>query len=391
MRSVTTGSILLLILSSPLIVYAYVVDSSIVVPGTVIDKRESITMPLEDTWRRSLVVIYQYQPRGSNRSETAAHPVDAALYDRLTIGSPVQVRYSPVPLFRHIEGLGSALTESSWLSRLPAASEDRRELVEAGAFCAIALAGFLAYRIRSWTLGLLAATAGGVFATAVFLIGFLVFPGFFVAWRANRGRGVGVAFLATVVLGLAALYYRVPRPASLPDGSLAKATATVRTVRKVDQIWASASESADGSGGQRVRQPFQMVDLEFTPPGADRPVHVLDRVDLGSVPGLEAGRLVAILYSPTDPRSGRLSAGTRHYGDRAFVDIVKWTVGLGTGVLVVLLALVWIEARIGRAPLFSVLASAQARAKLMARSRGSHRPAPQASAPTGRRCTRNSD
>ena len=43
------------------------------------------------------------------------------------------------------------------------------------------------------------------------------------------------------------------------------------------------------SGGPSLPQPFQMVDVEFTPEGAKEPVHALDRVDLNSIPGLRDG------------------------------------------------------------------------------------------------------
>src|SRR4029077_6551735 len=107
--------------------------------------------------------------------------------------------------------------------------------------------------------------------------------------------------LTTVVL-----YCRFPWPAAPPRGPQAHATAVVRDVRTVDQIWASSSSSGESSGGQPIRHPFQLVDLEFTPGDRAEAVHALDRIDPASVPGLVRGATVPVAYPVADPRSARM-------------------------------------------------------------------------------------
>lgn len=365
-QSTLTSAAVVLVLISPVLLAVWIVATSAVVNGKIVDKRESIEMPLEDAWRHVFAVTYKYQPADSASPITASHPVDVSLYDRLAVGATVKVRYSTLPLFLPIVGLGSALVDSSWLSRIPTRSEGRQELVEVGAICAIGLLGFAAYRMRSRTLGLLAGITGAVFASSVLLIGFLIFPFLFVAWLRNPGKGFGWALVATVTLSLIALYYRVPAPSAMPAGPYGHATAIARKVRTVRQIWASSSDS-DSDGGQNIRHSFQMVDLEFLPPGATQPVHALDRVDLESVPGLHEGVSLSIVYPISDPRAGQLAAGTRRYGDEAFVYLLEATIGLGAAVGAVLFAMFWIADKLSRSPLFRVIASEEGRNALAAR------------------------
>jgi hypothetical protein len=87
----------------------------------------------------------------------------------------------------------------------------------------------------------------------------------------------------------------------------------VRGVRIVDRIWASSSTSGESSGGQGIGAPFQMVDVEFTPAAATESVHALDRVDLGSVPGLRQNVTLAARQSVC-PQA--CFASCMHRGDR---------------------------------------------------------------------------
>jgi hypothetical protein len=110
-----------------------------------------------------------------------------------------------------------------------------------------------------------------------------------------------------------------------------------------------------------------MVDLEFVPPGAAQPVHALDRVDWGSVPGLDEGGTVPIVYPISDPRAGQLAGGTRRYRDEAFVYLLEVEIGLGAAVAAVLLAMFWITDKVSRSPLFRVITSEEGRITLAAR------------------------
>lgn len=301
-----------------------------VVSGEVVEKRESIQMPLSDTWRHVFEVSYRYRPLGASYPATGRHPVDVALYERLHVGSPVNVRYVQPPLVGRVFGLDSALADSSWWSRTPSGSESERELVEAIAIAVAAVLGFVAYRRSSRPLGLVAVSVGATVASSVMPLGFLVFPALFWMWRSSRGQGFGWVLLCSTALTAAALYYRVPWPSLPPPGPQGQATAVVRAVRSVDRIWASWSPSSgESTDGEDIGRPFQMVDLEFVPAGRTESVHALDRVDLGSVPGLRPAATVPVTYPLADPRAGQMSVGTRDYGRQIFIYMLGLTFGLG--------------------------------------------------------------
>jgi arginase family enzyme len=70
-------------------------------------------------------------------------------------------------------------------------------------------------------------------------------------------------------------------------------------------------------GPIKLEQPFQIVELEFTPPGAADPVVAIDAVDLDSIPHLQKKQVVSIDYDVHDPRIARLQAGTRNFPSQA--------------------------------------------------------------------------
>jgi len=311
----------------------------ILVAGEVTGKREAIDMPLQDTWRHLYEISYRYQPLDARYPATGKHQVDVALYDRLRVGSRVGVRYRRLPIIAEAFGPESALAASSWWSRVPLPSESSRELVELIAVCVAGVLAFVAYRRDSRPLGLIATTVGVTVAASVLLLGFFAFPLLFFAWRANPGRGFGWVLLCSMTLSTVALHERVPRPQPLTGGPEGQAMGVVRSMRTVDQIWASWSpSSAESSGGQSIAHPFDMVDVEFTPSARGESVHALDRVDSGSVPGLREGASVPVTYPLADPRAARITVGTREYGRRAWIYVLGLTYGLG-GALTIVLAL----------------------------------------------------
>jgi hypothetical protein len=121
----------------------------------------------------------------------------------------------------------------------------------------------------------------------------------------------------------ALLYWRIPRPTPFPSGPVSHATGVVRHVETVDQLWTTTE------GGQNIRRPFQMADIEFTPQGERESIHILDRVDLDSVPGMRDGSEVRISYAASDPARARIDGGTRTYPERAFTYILGWTFAFG--------------------------------------------------------------
>lgn len=326
-RPVVTLVVVLALAVSPwAIATAYVNTAGAVAEGTVIAKREAILLPGGDAWRHVFEVTYQYQPPDSPYPETASHQVDPALYSRLRVGSPVRVRYSPWRPLRFVKGWGSFLADSSAVSRLGYGSESARDFAEmAGIGCALLLA-FVAYRAKSKLVALIAALLGAVSLPEVFLasLALLAFPKLFWGWRKKPGQGYGWLLFAIVVLSTPLIYWRIPQPAPMPPGPQRQATALVRHVRVVNEIWALAEGQGGQSygGGQWIRQPFQMLDLEFTPEGTTDSIHALDRIDLGSVPGLRQDATLQISYSLSDPHVVRIAGATSTYVQAALLFIL---------------------------------------------------------------------
>jgi hypothetical protein len=124
--------------------------------------------------------------------------------------------------------------------------------------------------------------------------------------------------------------WRIPQPTPAPSGAVREATAIVRHVRLVDEIWTDADERPGPSeGGQPINRPFQMLDLEFTPEGAAEPIHVLDRIDLGGVPSIETGARVPVVYQVSDPAIAHIIGATRDFPRHALVYLLALTYGLG--------------------------------------------------------------
>ena len=148
-----------------------------------------------------------------------------------------------------------------------------------------------------------------------------LFPTLFWASRRNLGKGYGLALLATIALCAAVVYWRVPHAAAFPPGQVRNSTAIVRQERVVDEIWSDAWETYSGrTNGQKISQPFEMVDLEFTPEAAGEPIHVLDHIDLKSVPGLREGAAVPIQYSSSDRSRLRAHRGREPAPGRLRID-----------------------------------------------------------------------
>ena len=297
--------------------------------GIVTGKHEAVTLASDD-WRHDYVVEYRYGVQGSGQELSIAQRVDPGLYRRLAVGERVPVRYSPWPLLRSFGSAGSTLAAASWTSRLPRWSDQAQFLVEIGLFAGAAWLVYLAYRRRSWPLGLVATTAAASVAAGVLLFGFLVFPLLLLAWWRRPGRGFGFVLLASVLLSTLLLAWRMPWPPGEPAEPRASAIATVRQVHAVQQVWGTTRRP-----GQAVRKPYQFVDLEFTPAGAREPVHALDAVDLGSVAGLAAGATLRVVYSTAEPHAARLQAGTRDYARDLLGYLLLLSYGSGAALLLV--------------------------------------------------------
>lgn len=309
----------------------YMRSAGIRVTGKVLAKRETFLLPGGDSWKHIFEITYEYRPLDSVNSETVVQRVDAGLYRSTRTGSPIQVRYSQSPFLRSFAGMGLYLEDSSALSRLhygPPAPED---IAMAVALAIAAIFGLIAYSTRNKVLGVIAAVIAGICfpMTLLAVCGFLAFPALFWATRRNPGKGYGWALITTIALSVGVAYWRIPRSSRLPSDSIRNATATVRQVRVADELWSDTWETYGRTAGEHIRQPFQMVDLEFTPDGASEPIHVLDRIDLNSVPGLREGSSVSVQYSALEPDSARILGASRNYARQAITYLLCLVYGAG--------------------------------------------------------------
>jgi hypothetical protein len=308
--------------------------AGIPVQGEVIGKREAIEMGRGDDSNHTFRIRYRYRPWNSPSWESGEDEVDAETFRRLQNGSALRIRYSPLAGFRGLGG--SVIAESRSLG--PAL--DNRFFVELVGFALAALLGWLAYRTKSRGLAFVAGFLGCTWAAGVVVMGFILFPMLFLAWTSHRGKGYGWLLLSTMAASSGLLYWRIPWPEPLLPGPVREVTGTVRHVRTVSEIWST------DEGGQSLRDPFQMVDIEFTPDGGKEPIHVEDRVDLGSVADLRDGGAVQVVYLISNPDAAHIARGTRNYGWNAFVYLMVVTYGGGLATLLLLLVVVWVGSRI---------------------------------------------
>lgn len=154
-------------------------------------------------------------------------------------------------------------------------------------------------------------------------------------WLALRRRHPGLlAVLAFAAICVGVVVWVFPTPWETPLVEPVRATeAEVRQVRDITRSFVSGRST----GSIEAPQPWQLVELQFVPEGRDQPVTALDSVDVGSVPGLEAGRRVPIHYSAAAPRDVRLVGGRRTYRWREWMELGQYlaiVVGVGAALIV---------------------------------------------------------
>jgi hypothetical protein len=262
----------------------YLDQTGIAVPGQVTAMEERITMGRGANWSRVLALTTRYTAAGATQPTTTVIHVDEAIFDRLRPGAAVRVRY--LPEVRAIARLEEQSTLSILLSILPWDWLPVIGLAASGA----ALLWLLLKRRLPRLLG---------FPLAVIWLG----------------------WLASVLLPAA--------PGLEPAGPR---QAAIAEVRQVDTITRSGSYRRRRYSAGDYAQPYELVELVFTPAGRDRPVVAVDAVDQGSLPGLTVGAIVAITYPPDAPRQARLTGGTRDYWWKNWLEA-----GLIVGGLVALL------------------------------------------------------
>jgi hypothetical protein len=285
------------------------------------------------------------------------------------------VRYASSRFLRLLKGTGTYLAGTPLLGRLAHGAPDLTEFAPLAGFGAAALVGWLAYRLRSGTLGVCAVLAAGAAFPVVLLVAlaFAGMPFLFWSWRRNRGVRGAFLFFGAMAATAAIVAWRVPHPTPAPTGAVREATAVVRKVRLVGEIWTDADEQPGRSrSGQPIGRPFQMLDLEFTPEGATEPIHVMDRIDLGSVPSIEKGGRVPIVYQASDPAIAHVAGATRSFPRHALAYLLALTYGFG-GVVTFLLipAARALERRVRRSVFGTILTQVESARRSTRRPPGS--------------------
>ena len=306
-----------------LVITSYVARASVATNGEIVAKNETIL--LSGDWARRLFqVTYRYRPSDSMPDE-ASHNVDLATYSRLHIGQTARVRYATSPLLRAWTGVGSYIDGTSPWVRTRFGATPVRDLAVGGWVLAALLAGLLALVARSVSVGVLAAMLAGAAFPMILLIAaaLLCVPWLF--WASVRHPGQGYTWMLFAVIGatMGIVYWGVPHPEPMPGGPQQTTTAIVRQVKRVDAIWQGPQIGPSRTVGERIRHPFQMVDVEFTPAGASDSVHALDRIDADSIPGLAPGIRVPVAYSTLDSRAARIVGATRTYDRAIWLELME--------------------------------------------------------------------
>ena len=134
-------------------------------------------------------------------------------------------------------------------------------------------------------------------------------------WRLFRIRRATWLLLPWMFFALT--YLVLPRVEAEP-GRPVLATAQVD---RVDDITALGLSRRRGEYIP-LGQPYEIVRLRFLPPGKDTPVTAVDKVDRGSVPNLQKGQIVEIVYDVGNPRIARLRQATRQFAQQARTQVL---------------------------------------------------------------------
>jgi hypothetical protein len=222
-------------------------------------------------WTRSLWATVRFT--GADGPTQAVLWLDAATFDALRPGSPIDVRY--VSWFPHIAR---------------PASESTRSLVP-------------------WRWLVRGGFAGGA-GVAIWLL-----------LRRRSPLLMAATFFAAFIAG--AMWLVLPAP-WLPalDPPVLTAEAEVLRFRTVTRSFLDGRRT-----DVAAPQPWDLVELRFVPEGRDQPVVAVDGVDAGSVPGLAIGSRVPVSYNLRDPRDARLP-GPRTYRWREWRLLGEYAVSL---------------------------------------------------------------
>ena len=151
----------------------------------------------------------------------------------------------------------------------------------------------------------------------------------------RRARVMVMAACFVVAVGAGWMSYQNPRP--VPESAVdASAVARVVGVQRIDRTLFSFDNTTEHSS-DALAQPFDVVEVEFTPAALGQPVHGTDAVDSGSVRGLDVGAPLAIRYATANARTVRIVGGTRTFRARNARGMLEQVAILGGMLLVLVL------------------------------------------------------
>ncbi len=253
----------------------YLDNAGIVTSGKVSAKQESISVHAGD-WTRHLLLQVQFQVPGERLSRYAQGNVDLLTYDRTRIGDRVAVRYLPSPVLHQLVIIPTARLASDTTFSLPADSYGPLERV-IGVTLLLLLLLVLAVKTK------------------------------------NR-----IARILFIVAGsLAFGYFLFPRQTLAPAGNIQSARATVAHISTVTHILEGRRKR-----GMATSQPYDIVQLSFTPQGRTESVIAVDEIDHDSIPELSPGEVLPIEYQSDQPRIARILGGTRTFPEQARISFI---------------------------------------------------------------------
>ena len=177
------------------------------------------------------------------------------------------------------------------------------------------------------------------------LVGLVVISLIVVLWRKLWWLFLIIAVLLFITVPLVNSF-RAQLAANNLSDKTERATATVYDVKRVLD-WNLTRRSSRRLGDYELAQPYEVVELQFTPRGARSAVIGVDAVDVDAKapPLFTKGQTVEVRYAPDHPRDVRLDGQKRTWHLR---DMIGFYMESALTIVVVLLflgALAWFGAR----------------------------------------------
>jgi hypothetical protein len=270
------GLFWLILIVGAIIGYSLYLDNAgTVTSGKVSAKQETISVQAGD-WTRHLLLQVRFQIPGELIPRYAQGNVDILTYDRTHMGDGVLVRYLPSPVLHQLVMIPTARLASDTTLSLPADSYGPLERV-IGVTLLLVLLLVLAVRTK------------------------------------NRIARILFIALGSIAFG----YFLFPRQTPAPAGNIQSARATVARISTVTRILEGRRKR-----GMATSQPYDIVQLSFTPQGRTESVIAVDEIDHDSIPGLSAGEILPIQYQSDQPRIARILGGSRTFPEGARISFL---------------------------------------------------------------------